>query len=151
MTNFEKAMEFVATWEWRGRADGYPTDDPKDPGGYTRWGISQRANPDVDVKNLDLVGALDIYRKRYWNVMNCDSFPMPMAVALMDSAVNTGVGRTKKFLQGIDLDDPFAWAKLCEKRVAFYLSLKNPRFEKGWLGRVNDLKKYITIKQYEGR
>ena len=28
------------------------TKDPSDPGGTTKYGISQRANPDVDIENL---------------------------------------------------------------------------------------------------
>ncbi len=40
--------------------------DPGDPGGLTRWGISSRAYPDIDVRNLSRDGALEIYYRDWW-------------------------------------------------------------------------------------
>lgn len=45
------------------------TQDPTDPGGATKFGISQRANPDVDVPNLTEEQARQIYNERYWRVI----------------------------------------------------------------------------------
>jgi len=37
-----------------------------DPGGATKWGVSQRAHPDVDIKNLTKLDALGIFEADYW-------------------------------------------------------------------------------------
>ena len=42
------------------------TKDPDDPGGTTKYGISKRANPDVDVENLTEDEAVLIYLDKYW-------------------------------------------------------------------------------------
>ena len=41
------------------------TDDPRDPGGLTRWGISAAAHPGVDIRNLTRELAAEIYRTSY--------------------------------------------------------------------------------------
>lgn len=144
--NFTKAMEFVGKWEWRGRADGGLTDNPVDPGGVTKWGISKRANPDLDIKNLTLEQALQIYWDRYWLPSGCNTLALPLAVVAMDSAVNCGVGRVKRWLK--ETDDP---KTLIGIRKLYYYSLKpRPGFEpkqfiKGWLNRLLDLDKFIHI------
>jgi lysozyme family protein len=43
---FDKAFDRLM-----GHEGGY-TDNPKDPGGETNWGISKRSYPSVDIKNL---------------------------------------------------------------------------------------------------
>ena len=50
---------------------GY-VNDPKDPGGETNYGISKRAYPDVDIKNLTEDGAKDIYKRDYWDKNKCE-------------------------------------------------------------------------------
>lgn len=137
---FEKAMTFVARWEWRNRVDGAPTDDPKDPGGYTKYGMAQRYHPDIIVRDLTLPEALNIYWKEYWQPLQPDNLSWQMAIAAMDSAVNCGVSRAKAWVK-----DSKTARELIEKRMAFHLSKKNPRFEKGWINRCNDLKKYLDI------
>ena len=44
MAHFERAIDKTLAWE-----GGY-VNDPKDPGGETKYGISKRAHPDVDIK-----------------------------------------------------------------------------------------------------
>ena len=44
MAYFERAIDKTLAWE-----GGY-VNDPKDPGGETKYGISKRAHPDVDTK-----------------------------------------------------------------------------------------------------
>ena len=53
---FETAIAFVLNEE-----GGY-SNDPRDPGGETNFGISKRAHPQVDIKNLTLEEAESIYR-----------------------------------------------------------------------------------------
>lgn len=66
-------------------------DDPSSPGrvtndggGTTRWGISKKGNPDVDVENLSREGAVSIYHERYWTPIRGDELPFDVALALFD-------------------------------------------------------------------
>lgn len=43
------------------------TDDPDDPGGLTKFGISKVNNPDIDVANLTEEEARAIAKERYWD------------------------------------------------------------------------------------
>lgn len=91
---FDQAMEHVLRWE-----GGY-VDDPDDPGGETKYGISKRAHPDVDVANLTEDEAKQIYQREYWVPAGCDRISYgPLALAHMDAAVNVGVRKAITFLQ----------------------------------------------------
>ncbi len=46
--------------------NGY-TDSGSDYGGETKYGISKREYPNLDIKNLSLTDAMDIIEKDYWN------------------------------------------------------------------------------------
>lgn len=52
--------------------EGGLVDHPDDPGGVTKYGISQRFNPDIDVRHLTIPQAKEYYRVRYWDVMKLD-------------------------------------------------------------------------------
>lgn len=95
MASFDRAMEFVFLWE-----GGY-VDNPSDPGGETNFGISKRAYPDVDIKRLTKDAAEAIYWVDYWNEISGDQLPGPVAIAVMDFAVNSGVARASKTLQAV--------------------------------------------------
>lgn len=84
MTNFERAFAIVV-----GIEGGY-VNDPKDPGGETKYGLSKRANPDLDIKNLTIGMAQDRYRTRYWNAHGLDSLEYGKALLVFDTAVNGG-------------------------------------------------------------
>lgn len=145
MTPFQAAMKFIAKWEWMDRADGAYTNDPKDPGGETKYGVAKSSHPTVVIRDLTLAQALEIYYKDYWLKFGLDSLPYPFAVAVFDCYVQ----HRPAVVQG--------WLKSCsdvqsllEVRRIFYLSLiaRNPsleRFRKGWLNRLNDLSKYCSI------
>lgn len=60
MVSFDSAIAYVLSNE-----GGY-VNDPKDPGGETNFGISKRAYPTVDIKNLTVDGAKAIYRRDFW-------------------------------------------------------------------------------------
>lgn len=38
-----------------------------DPGGATKWGVSQRANPDLHIPSLTREQAMEVYDRRYWS------------------------------------------------------------------------------------
>ena len=96
MKTFDSAFE-----ELIGIEGGY-VNDPVDAGGETKYGISKRAFPNEDIKNLTLQQAKQIYYKHYWNTrrMNLDVISDPViAKELFDTAVNMGVGTAAKMLQ----------------------------------------------------
>ena len=152
MSSLPQAFAFIAIWEWGNRKDGGYTNDPVDPGGETKWGISKRAYPDIDIKSLTKEEALIIYEKDYWLKIGADKMEKRMAIACFDSAVNCGVGRTRSWLAELenkpDVKDKARW--MIQRRTQYYLDLvkKRPalnKYIKGWLNRVNDLSKYIDI------
>lgn len=75
------------------------SDDPNDPGGLTRFGFSQRAYPDLDIRNLSERTAQDLFKKDYWDAAQCDRLPPQLAIALADCAFNQGVKTAIKLLQ----------------------------------------------------
>src|SRR5207302_958519 len=60
MATFDKAIGTVLEHE-----GGYSF-DPNDPGGETKYGISRKAYPGLDVKALTLDQAKAIYKRDYW-------------------------------------------------------------------------------------
>lgn len=75
------------------------TNDSDDPGGLTKYGISKRANPDVDIENLTLDQAIDIYKERYWDSSKAEQLPDELAECYFDMVVNAGRRRAVKILQ----------------------------------------------------
>lgn len=90
---FDEAVEFILV------AEGEWNRNPVDPGGATRWGISQAAHPTVNLDTLTRVGAADIYRLEYWNVVGCDRLPEPYRLPVFDGAVQHGIRVAVKLLQ----------------------------------------------------
>lgn len=149
--DFERALEFVLRWE-----GGY-VNDPEDPGGETKYGISKRAYPNLDIKNLTLSQAKEIYYRDYWLRAHCPEVPPHIRLMHFDTAVNMGVRTATKCLQysvGARVDG--VWGKeTAEKlpqanlyayayyRIKVYCTLviqnnKLLKFLKGWLTRVNE-------------
>ena len=88
--SFDQAIKFTLKWEVGGKPDGGFTDDPRDPGKKTRWGISQRAHPDLDIKKLTKQQAIRIYETEYWRANKCDKLLSPANTAHFDACVNIG-------------------------------------------------------------
>ena len=93
--NFEIAIEKTLVNE-----GGY-VDDPQDRGGETNFGISKRAYPNIDIKNLTVAGAKEIYKRDYWDRVRANEITsQEVASGLFDTAVNMGVRTASKLLQG---------------------------------------------------
>jgi lysozyme family protein len=129
----------------------------------TRYGISKRAHPDVDPRNLTLDGAKAIYRKDYWDPCRGDEIRNQLpAELLFDSAVNMGVNQAVRLAQlaiGLDPDgslddatlaavneaDPASFAAAFTlAKITRYLALvkKNRKLEKyfyGWVRRTMEV------------
>lgn len=63
MAMFEQAIDHTVLEETGGDPNGGLVTDQ---GGLTKWGISEKANPGVDIANLTRDGAVAIYRSKYW-------------------------------------------------------------------------------------
>ena len=90
---FDEIIEVVLHHE-----GGY-VNDPSDPGGETNYGISKRAYPDVDIKNLTEDGAKDIYKRDYWDRYKCEDLSEDLRHIYFDMCVNMGAGRATKIMQ----------------------------------------------------
>lgn len=142
MDKFNACMKFVGQWEWGNREDGHYTNDPVDPGGETKWGISKRQYPKLDIKALKKSDAYEIYRKDYFEKSGADKLEWPLCLAVFDTAVNLGQDDSDAWLK-----ETKAFRSFLDLRVAKYYRIvdRNPKmakYIKGWLNRVNDLKKY---------
>jgi len=157
--DWETGIAFVLKME------GGLTDDPNDPGGLTNFGISQKAYPSVDIRNLTVEGAREIYHRDYWIPCQCDELPTPFAISVFDTAVNQGVTKAKRLLQ-IALDvtvdgvigqktisaamkaDAYRIKKYLAERLAAYarIMVENPKllvFAVNWSFRVISLAKIV--------
>ena len=93
LTNFEDIIKIVLEHE-----GGY-VNDPKDPGGETKFGVSKKAYPDLDIKNLTEEDARDIYRKDYWDKYKVESLKEDLRHIYFDMCINMGSGRAVKIMQ----------------------------------------------------
>jgi lysozyme family protein len=156
MTWFDQCFDKLISHE-----GGY-VNDPRDPGGETKFGISKRAYPQVDIKNLTLDAAKDIYKRDYWDRAQCDKLPPQVAYLLFDAAVNSGIGQAIRFLQrAVNLADdgvigPMTLAavgrsdaeaisaRFLGQRLEFMTKLTTwDTFGKGWARRIADQLKGI--------
>lgn len=81
-----------------GHEGGY-VNNPKDPGGETKFGISKRSYPSEDIRGLTLARAKEIYERDFWRPVQGDFWPYPVAFNLFDGAVNSGAAQSIKWLQ----------------------------------------------------
>ncbi|WP_459677167.1 glycosyl hydrolase 108 family protein [Acidisoma sp. 7E03] len=65
----------------------------------TKYGISAGAFPTLDIANLTLDQAKQIYRTLYYDKVNGDALPIQLAALVFDAAVNNGVAAAIKLLQ----------------------------------------------------
>ena len=134
-----------------GHEGGY-SNNPKDPGGETNWGICKRSYPHLDIKSLTRDQAKEIYRADFWNQIG-DAHPAVRFQAF-DFAVNSGIQtairklqraigvaddghfgpRSKAALAAMDLNDVLM--RFIAERIDFWASLSTwESFGKGWARR----------------
>ena len=96
MAEFLKAIDGVLE-----REGGY-VNDPADRGKATKYGISQRSYPHLDIADITKQDAVDIYCEDFW-VPLCASQIVKQIVAnvFFDFAVNAGRTRATKLMQQI--------------------------------------------------
>lgn len=96
MAYFEPAFDYLMQHEDPGKTGRVTSDS----GGLTRWGISQKAYPELDIRNLTLEQAAAIYRRDYFQpVHGYQLGNQRIASKLLDMAVNMGVKAAVMILQ----------------------------------------------------
>lgn len=163
MGEFDRALAKVLVHE-----GGY-VNHPKDPGGATNQGITQRVYDDYrktmgvnaqPVSKLTNAERDSIYRARYWALIKGDSLPAGISYVVFDGAVNSGVSQSVKWLQralGVPADGVIGpqtinaarahenhdalVGRICDLRMAFLKALKTWKtFGKGWTRRVDGVR-----------
>ena len=135
--NWDKAIDFVLSIE-----GGY-SNDQNDPGGETRYGISKRSYPALDIAHLTVDQAKEIYKKDYWDKLSCDDLPNGIDVIAFDTAVNMGVNISKFMLASSPTYQDFLL-----NRIDRYIEItrKNAtlqKFFRGWIIRCNRLRTLV--------
>ena len=98
MAEFERAVEKTL------KLEGGFVNDPDDPGGATRYGITEataRAHGYTgDMRELPMETAKAIYKKSYWDIARLDEFPNQLlAENVFDCNVNCGARVGGRLLQ----------------------------------------------------
>ena len=141
--------------------EGCYVDDPADPGGETKFGISKRAYPDLDIEALSEGDAGEIYRRDYWTRCRYGEIQnAAIAIEIFDVAVVCGPRRANMMLQeaarranghhlevdGILGDRTLGEINKCEspahllaelrlQEVEYFLRLNRPKYLAGWIRR----------------
>ena len=152
MANFDSAVKKTLVNE-----GGY-INDLNDRGGETKYGISKRSYPSVDIKNLTTDDAKAIYKRDYWDKLKADNIESQLVASeLFDTAVNMGVRTASKLIQGClgthpdgiignvtlqqinDTDEELLLLRFKLAKVAryAYLAKKRPANRKYLLGWIN--------------
>jgi lysozyme family protein len=142
--------------------EGDFSDHPDDPGGKTRFGVTEAVAREVgyrgDMRDLPVDLAKRIYLEKYWKPVRADDLPPAVRYAVFDAAVNSGPAQATRWLQralGVDPDgvigpktltaayaaNPDALrARMLAQRLRFMAGLANwPAFSRGWSRRIADL------------
>jgi lysozyme family protein len=151
MAKFELSIPVVLANE-----GGY-VNDPNDAGGETKYGISKRSYPQVDIANLTVGQATAIYLRDFWKYD--DVHDQALATKIFDMSVNMGRTAIRILQKLLNLPVDGIWgpttcghlnaaepvsllARYKEELSPYYLLLvhTNPneeKFLKGWLERAN--------------
>ncbi len=135
--------------------EGGLVNNPADKGGLTKYGISQRAYPHLDIASLTLQDVRELYKRDYWDRAQCDRLHPDVAFQVFDGAVNSGMGNSIRWLQeaagvavdGIvgpltlrkvgDMDTGIIIARYNGVRLKFMASLSTwDVFSRGWARRI---------------
>lgn len=154
--NFNQAFDILL------RHEGGFSDHPADPGGKTRFGITEAVAREVgyrgDMRELPMDLAKRIYKDRYWDAVRADELPAEVRYAVFDAAVNSGPRQAIRWLQravgakddGIIGPQTLALVRganpeqvlrrMLAQRLRFMAGLPNwPAFGRGWARRIADL------------
>lgn len=134
----------------------------KDPGGETKFGISKRSYPSLNIARLDRETAKAIYRKDFWDPLGEEAHPA-IKFQTFDFAVNSGIQTAiRKLQRAIGVADdghfgPLSRAALhslpvsdvlllyLAERLDFITSLSTwDAFGRGWTRRIANNMRYAA-------
>ena len=149
MDRFDRFIDRLLSHE-----GGY-VNDPHDPGGETKFGISKRSYPRLNIRKLTRAEAIAIYRRDFWERSRADDLPPAVGFQLLDGAVNSGIDNATRWLQravgvaddgiigpvtlgALRITDPADVVMLfLAERLQFMTGLRNwPQHGKGWARRI---------------
>lgn len=161
MDRFNEFIEIIL------KSEGGYNNDPDDLGGETKYGITKRRYPDLDIKNLTINQAKELYYNDIYLQLNLQYIPDDeLALHVFDMAINAGRMVAIKLLQelliGLEIDGVLGpvtgmaaanasmYVNLVEaykaKRIQRYYLVStwrnNQKFLAGWVNRVNNTKLY---------
>lgn len=151
--DFDWAVSFVL------KAEGGFQKSAKDKGNYrpdgtlvgTKYGISARSYPTLDIPNLTLEQAKQIYFEDYWTpIMSEVSTWLPPSAKLtvFDFGVNAGVARSLRFWRDAD----GSARRFNSQRIRFYTRLQSfTDFGRGWMNRMADIMEYAATNDLQFR
>ena len=149
--------------------EGGKVDHPRDPGGRTNQGITQRVYNSYRIKKglapqdvFDMASAErdEIYNVQYFDAVKFDKLPAGVDLVLVDGAINSGPAQSIKWLQralGLPADGSIGEvtmerlnsvedydlliAAIIDRRIAFLKALTTwDDFGRGWLKRCATVK-----------
>lgn len=163
---FDDGMAFALNWETVGDLDtGAPHEVKGDTGGFTKYGVAQNKNPEVDVRNLTLDGAVDLYRIKYWpEAAKIPKSAPDLQAVFLEGYINMGANSTRSLQRAVGADPDgsfgprtrralekaldergedkitreFLWQRAEHYRRICRVDPSQECFEKGWLNRVHD-------------
>jgi lysozyme family protein len=136
------------------KVEGPMSNDKADPGGLTKYGISQAAYPSLNIAALTEAQALAIYKRDYWDAHRCGDLPWLLAVFTFDGEVNQGGYGSRALQQALGVtvdgaigDGTVTAANACDVnetlalmmgcRAVYYAADANWRkYGKGWVARM---------------
>lgn len=145
--SYERFKEVhIATSKWEG---GY-VDHPQDPGGKTKYGITQKVwrawckeqgIKAIPVKDIKYEDALKIYFEWYWVAARCDTLAPGVDRMVYDAAVNSGPVRAREWLmKSIGGSTTQTVERYYNTRMDFLHGLSTWKtFGKGWTNRNKDI------------
>ena len=156
--NFNEAFDRII-----GHEAGY-VNNPEDPGGETKWGISKRSYPHLDIFHLTREDAKRIYFDDFWMPVGLSSLPDGVIFQLFDFAINSGIQTAIRHFQkslGVADDGHFGpisklaasmrsesdmIMRLSAERLDFMTKLSNwPNASRGWARRIAQNLRYGSI------
>jgi lysozyme family protein len=160
--------KFLKAFDYMLKHEGGYVNDKADPGGETRYGISKRSYPHLNIKDLTLDQAREIYHRDFWSKAKCEDISDEnLALKFFDLVVNIGINQAVKLIQralraagtqviedgiigsvtlaAINKSDPTDLLAALKSEAAGYYRLIasiNPsqqKFIEGWLRRAYDI------------
>lgn len=80
-------------------SEGGYSSNPADPGGATKFGISARSHPGLEIATLTRDAAVKIYWSEWWIRFGFAELPAAATAKTFDLAVNMGAGHAIECLQ----------------------------------------------------